>query len=302
MLSSIFHRMAASPAMGRWMTTNATARRFAARFVAGESLDDAVTAARKLNVAQRMVSLDYLGESVSSEAEARAAAATALGIFDRIAAENLDANVSIKLTQMGLDISESLCEELVWSIVERAAGYRNFVRIDMEGSAYTERTVAICKRLRARSPSVGVVLQSYLRRTEQDARDLVAMGCRIRLCKGAYREPADVAYPEKSDVDANYIRVMQLLQLSGIYHGIATHDPRMIAATQEFVAQHDINRDHFEFQMLYGIRTDLQERLIREGFRVRVYVPFGKDWFPYFMRRLAERPANVIFFLRHTFR
>jgi proline dehydrogenase len=288
--------------MGRWVTTNAAARRFAARFVAGESLDDAVAAARHLNEAQRMVSLDYLGESVSSEAEARAAAATALGIFDRIAAENLDANVSIKLTQMGLDISESLCEELVWSIVERAAGYRNFVRIDMEGSAYTERTVAICKRLRARSPSVGVVLQSYLRRTEQDARDLVAMGCRIRLCKGAYREPADVAYPQKSDVDANYIRVMQLLLLSGIYHGIATHDPRMIAATQEFVAQHDIHREHFEFQMLYGIRTDLQERLIREGFRVRVYVPFGKDWFPYFMRRLAERPANVIFFLRHMFR
>ena len=302
MPSSVFHRMAASPAMGRWVTTNSTARRFATRFVAGESLDDAVTAARSLNAAQRMVSLDYLGESVSSEAEARAAAAIALGIFDRIAAENLDANVSIKLTQMGLDISESLCEELVWSIVERAAGYRNFVRIDMEGSAYTERTIEICKRLRARSPSVGVVLQSYLRRTEQDARDLVAMGCRIRLCKGAYREPAEVAYPEKKDVDANYVRVMKLLLLSGIYHGIATHDPRMIAATQEFVARHDIHRDHFEFQMLYGIRTDLQERLIREGFRLRVYVPFGKDWFPYFMRRLAERPANVIFFLRHMFR
>jgi proline dehydrogenase len=302
MLSSIFHRMAASRAMGRWVTTNAAARSFAARFVAGESLDDAVAAARRLNEAQRMVSLDYLGESVSSETEARAAAATALGIFDRIAAESLNANVSIKLTQMGLDLSESLCEELVWSIVERAAGYRNFVRIDMEGSAYTERTVAMCKRLRVRSPSVGVVLQSYLRRTEQDARDLVAMGCRIRLCKGAYREPAQVAYPEKRDVDANYVRVMQLLLLSGIYHGIATHDPRMIAATQEFVAQHNISRDHFEFQMLYGIRTDLQERLIREGFRVRVYVPFGKDWFPYFMRRLAERPANVIFFLRHMFR
>jgi proline dehydrogenase len=288
--------------MGRWVTTNAAARRFAARFVAGESLDDAVAAARRLNEAHRMVSLDYLGESVSSEAEARAAAATALGIFDRIAAENLDANVSIKLTQMGLDISESLCEELVWSIVERAAGYRNFVRIDMEGSAYTQRTVAICKRLRARSPSVGVVLQSYLRRTEQDARDLVAMGCRIRLCKGAYQEPPDVAYPEKKDVDANYVRLMQLLLPSGIYHGIATHDPNMIAAAQEFVAQHNISRDHFEFQMLYGIRTDLQEQLVREGFHVRVYVPFGKDWFPYFMRRLAERPANVIFFLRHMFR
>ncbi len=167
---------------------------------------------------------------------------------------------------------------------------------------YTQRTIDVCKRLRARSPAVGVVLQSYLYRTEQDARDLTGIGCRIRICKGAYKEPPAVAYPAKKDVDANYVRVMQLLLQTGIYHGIATHDPAMIAATKEFVSSRGIGRDHFEFQMLYGIREDLQEQIVRDGYRLRVYVPFGKDWFPYFMRRLAERPANVVFFLRHMIR
>jgi proline dehydrogenase len=294
--------MANSRSLGRWVTTNQTAHGLAARFVAGETLDEAVTAARRLNQTGRMVSLDYLGESVYGEAEARAAADIALGIFDRIAAEKLDANVSIKLTQLGLDISEALCEELVSRIVERAEGYRNFVRIDMEGSAYTQRTIDICRRMRARSPAVGIVLQSCLYRTEQDVRDMLAIGCRIRLCKGAYKEPASVAYPQKADVDENYQRLTRLLLQSGIYHGIATHDPRMIATARAFARHHNIGGDHFEFQMLYGIRADLQERLVSDGYRLRVYVPFGKDWFAYFMRRLAERPANLMFLLRHVVR
>jgi proline dehydrogenase len=302
MLRTALLRIADSHRLARWLTTNKTASGQAQRFVAGESLGNAIAAARRLNEQGRMVSLDHLGESVRTEGEARAAAETALGMFDRIASEKLDANVSIKLTQMGLDLDESLCEELAWKIVERAQKYRNFVRIDMEGSAYTQRTVDIAKRLRTRSPAVGAVLQSYLYRTEQDARDLVAVGCRIRLCKGAYKEPEDVAFPRKADVDENFCRVTKLLLQSGIYHGIATHDPAMIAATKSFAAHNNIGRDHFEFQMLYGIRTDLQERLVRDGYRLRVYVPFGKEWFPYFMRRLAERPANLVFLLRHMVR
>jgi proline dehydrogenase len=265
-------------------------------------MDEAVAAARKLNESGRMVSLDYLGESVHSEAEARTAADIALAMFDRIAAEKLDANVSIKLTQLGLDVSETLCEELVGRIVDAAQNYRNFVRIDMEGSAYTQRTVDVCRRLRARSPALGIVLQSCLYRTEQDVRDMLAIGCRVRLCKGAYKEPATVAYPQKADVDENYQRLTRVLLQSGIYHGIATHDPRMLATARAFARHHEIGGDHFEFQMLYGIRTDLQERLVKDGYRLRVYVPFGKDWFAYFMRRLAERPANLMFLLRHVVR
>jgi proline dehydrogenase len=302
MLRAVLLGMARSRRLGRWVTTNQTTCGLAARFVAGETMDDAVAAARKLNESGRMVSLDYLGESVHSEAEARAAADIALGMFDRIAAEKLDANISIKLTQLGLDISETLCEELVGRIVEAAQNYRNFVRIDMEGSAYTQRTVDVCRRLRARSPAVGIVLQSCLYRTEQDVRDMLAIGCRIRLCKGAYKEPASVAYPQKADVDENYQRLTRVMLQSGIYHGIATHDPRMLATARAFARHHEIGGDHFEFQMLYGIRTDLQERLVKDGYRLRVYVPFGKDWFAYFMRRLAERPANLMFLLRHVVR
>ena len=274
----------------------------ARRFVPGESLDDAVAAVRELNARGYPCSLDCLGESVTSEAEARRAAETYLSIFDRIAAEHLDCNVSLKLTQLGLDVSESLCENLFATIVDRAARQKNFVRIDMESSAYTRRTIDICKRARATSDAVGTVLQSYLFRTEQDAKDLIAACCRIRLVKGAYKEPPEVAYPQKSDVDANYVKVMKILLPSGIYHGIATHDPKMLDATKKFAAENKIRNDQFEFQMLYGIRTDLQDQLRREGYRLRVYVPYGSDWFPYFMRRLAERPANLKFFLANLFR
>jgi len=284
------------------VTSNDVSRRMARRFVAGEELDEAIAAARACNRAGMMASLDYLGENVASEADARRTRDAYLGIFDRIAEEKLDANVSLKLTQLGLDLGEESCQGLVETIVERAAGYGNFVRIDMEGAAYTQRTIELAKRVRAKNPAVGVVVQSYLYRSEQDLRELIGIGCRMRLCKGAYKEPPEIAFQQKADVDANYIRLMQLLLSSGIYNGIATHDPRMIAATLDFVAEHRIAKDKFEFQMLYGIRTDLQQKLVRDAYRMRIYIPFGRDWFPYFMRRLAERPANLVFFIRNLFR
>jgi len=302
MLRSILLELSRSPRMARFVMHNGTSRRMARRFVPGELLDDAVAAVRELNTRGFPCSIDCLGESVTSENEARRAAETYLGIFGHIAAEHLDCNVSLKLTQLGLDISESLCENLLAAILDRATQFRNFVRIDMEGSAYTQRTIDICKRACAKSDVVGTVLQSYLFRTEQDAKDLIAAGCRIRLVKGAYKEPREIAYPKKSDVDANYVKVMKILLQSGIYHGIATHDPKMLEATKKFAAERGIRNDQFEFQMIYGIRIDLQEQLIREGYRLRVYVPYGSDWFPYFMRRLAERPANLKFFLANLFR
>jgi proline dehydrogenase len=281
------------------MMRNGVSRRVARRFVAGETLDDAIEAAHAVNRAGSSVSLDLLGENVSDEAGARLAADGYLAMFDRIAREKLDANVSLKLTQLGLDLGEPLCQELLEKIVAHAMSQGNFVRVDMEGSAYTQRTVEMTKRVRAKYEGVGTVMQSYLHRAEQDVTDLLAAGCRLRLCKGAYKEPPDIAFLEKKDVDANYVKLMKLILPSGIYHGIATHDPAMIDATKEFVREKKTARDQFEFQMLYGIRTDLQEQLVREGYRLRVYIPFGTDWFPYFMRRLAERPANLMFFLRN---
>jgi proline dehydrogenase len=278
---------------------NTVSRRVAQRFVAGESLDAAIEAARNVNNAMQLASLDLLGENVSDEAGARRAAGNYLSIFKRIEKEKLDANVSLKLTQLGLDLSERLCQELLEEIVAHATAQGNFVRIDMEGSAYTERTVKMTKRVRAKFPGVGTVMQAYLHRAEKDVLDLLAAGCRLRLCKGAYQEPPDIAFPNKADVDANYVKLMKLILPSGIYHGIATHDPAMIDATKRFVLEKNIYREQFEFQMLYGIRTDLQEQLVREGFRLRIYIPYGADWFPYFMRRLAERPANLMFFLRN---
>jgi proline dehydrogenase len=278
---------------------NSLSRRVARRFVAGETLDDAVEVARNVNSAMQLASLDLLGENVSDEAGARQAAENYLAIFERIEREKLDSNVSLKLTQLGIDLNESLCQELLEKIVAQAATRGNFVRIDMEGSPYTERTVEMAKRVRAKYAAVGTVMQAYLYRTEKDVLDLIAAGCRLRLCKGAYKESPDIAFAKKSDVDANYVKLMKLLLPSGIYHGIATHDPAMIDATKEFAREKNIGREQFEFQMLYGIRTDLQKQLVRDGFRLRIYIPYGTDWFPYFMRRLAERPANLTFFLRN---
>ena len=272
------------------------------RFVPGETLDEAIAAARQCNNLGMFASLDYLGENVSTQEDAQRARDAYLEIFDRIAHERLHANVSCKLTQLGLDLSPEFCESLVVSIVQRAADYDNFLRVDMEGSVYTQRTVELVKRVRSQNPAIGTVIQSYLYRSEADITDLLAYGCRIRLCKGAYKEPADVAFPKKKDVDANYVRLMQMLLASGFYHAIATHDPAMIAATIRFAAAKQITKDDFEFQMLYGVRTDLQRRLVKDGYRLRIYIPYGRDWFPYFMRRLAERPANVAFFARNLLR
>jgi proline dehydrogenase len=298
-MRSFLLRVSENKRLAPLIMNNALSRRVARRFVAGETLDDAIEAGRKVNHAKRSASLDLLGENVSDEAGARRAAEDYLAIFDRIAREKLDSNVSLKLTQLGLDLGEPLCQELLEGIVTHAAELGNFVRIDMEGSVYTQRTVEITRRVRAKYLNVGTVIQAYLYRAEQDVKDLISVGCRMRLCKGAYKEPPDIAFPEKADVDANYVKLMKLLLSSGIYHGIATHDPAMIEAAKKLVRERNMGREQFEFQMLYGIRTDLQEQLVREGYRLRVYIPFGTDWFPYFMRRLAERPANLVFFFRN---
>jgi proline dehydrogenase len=302
MLRASLLKLSESHRFAHWVTSNGTTRRMARRFVAGETLDDAVLAARACNSLGMYASLDYLGENVATVDDAQRARDAYLQIFDRIADERLHANVSCKLTQLGLDLNTDFCEGLVHSIVERASANENFLRVDMEGSNYTQRTIEIVRRVRSRNPALGAVIQSYLYRSEGDVQNLLGVGCRIRLCKGAYKESMEVAFKSKADVDGNYIRLMQMLLASGFYHAIATHDPRMIAETIRFAAARGVSKDDFEFQMLYGVRTDLQRRLVKDGYRLRIYIPFGRDWFPYFMRRLAERPANVGFFLRHALR
>ncbi len=276
-------------------------KRLTTRFIAGETIDEAVAAIRDLNAHGCTASFDHLNESVASIAETEAEVREYLDVLARIDETGIDSNVSIKLTQFGLEIDPDLAYRNARRIVEDAARRGNFVRVDMEGSNVTQATIDVFKRLRAEFGlnDVGIVIQSYLYRTMDDARDLLKIPARIRLCKGAYNEPPEVAYPAKKDVDDNYVRVMQLLLASGVYHGIATHDPKMIDATIEFAQHEGIGKEAFEFQMLYGIRRDLQTQLARDGYRVRVYVPYGKHWYPYFMRRLAERPANIWFVLRN---
>jgi proline dehydrogenase len=276
---------------------NRFAKRMASRFVAGETVEEAMVAVRALNARGITASLDLLGESVHREAEARATAREYITLLDRIQSEKLDANVSLKLTAMGMDVSEELCIANMQMVLERARDYESFVRLDMESSAYTDRTLHMFEhRLYPSYPkNVGIVLQSYLRRTAADVDKANRMGCRVRICKGAYQEPASVAFPVKRDVDENYIRCMHSLMSDGNYPGLATHDERIISEAKRYAKDKNISTDRFEFQMLYGVRRDLQERLVREGYRMRVYVPFGTQWYPYLMRRLAERPANVAF-------
>lgn len=270
----------------------------ARRFVAGESLEDAVRAVRSINEAGMHASLDYLGESVSRRTEARAAAEVYVELIDRIAREGLDANVSLKLTQMGQDIDEAFLRENLERVLEAARNADLFVRFDMESSDYTERTLDFFETLwHEGHRNVGVVIQSYLYRSEADVRRLNELGARVRLCKGAYKEPESVAFPHKRDVDANFIRLMKLLLSGGTYPGIATHDEAMIRATTDYARQQGIAPSAFEFQMLYGVRRDLQQKIVEEGWNLRVYVPFGEAWYPYYMRRLAERPANLLFIL-----
>ncbi len=269
------------------------------RFIAGENIDDAIEAILELNRAGVTATFDHLGESTTSRAEAEADVREYLRVLDRIDATGADSNVSVKLTQLGLDIDEDYCLQNTRRIVEAAKRLDNFVRIDMEDSSKTDATLSIFKRLYNEYRNVGIVLQAYLYRTEKDVDDVLAMGARIRLCKGAYKEPETVAFPEKSEVDANFVKLMKKLLTSGVYHGIATHDERMIRATREFATTEGVSTDAFEFQMLYGVRRDLMLKLAREGYRVRTYVPYGEYWYPYFMRRLAERPANVWFVLKN---
>lgn len=279
-------------------------RKLTTRFVAGENIDEAIAAIRELNAEGCSASFDHLNESVSSPSEAEAEVKEYLTILDRIDATQINSNVSIKLTQFGLELDPELAYQNARRVVQDAARRGNFVRVDMEASAYTQATLDVFKRLRAEFElnDVGIVLQSYLRRTYADAQEMLKLPARIRICKGAYKEPPEVAFPDKKDVDENYVRVMQLLLSSGTYHGIATHDPKMIDATVDYAQKQGIGKEAFEFQMLYGIRRDLQRQLAKDGYNMRIYVPYGKHWYPYFMRRLAERPANIWFVLKNYFK
>jgi proline dehydrogenase len=284
------------------METSAAARRLAARFVAGDTLADALEAGRRINREGISLTLDHLGENVTSLAEAEASANVYLRTLDELSNHGIDGNVSLKLTQFGIDISEQACRSNVEQVVRRAKELGSFVRVDMESGAYTERTLRLVTELHAQHGAVGTVIQAYLHRSEKDVEMLCRRGIRVRLCKGAYLEPPEVAFQAKADVDRNFLSLMRILLVAGTYPAIATHDEKMIAEAENFVAAHKISRESFEFQMLYGIRRDLQRRLVSEGYRLRLYVPFGKAWYPYFMRRLAERPANVVFLARNFFR
>jgi proline dehydrogenase len=286
----------------KWMETSPLARRFSARFVAGSNLDQAVTVCRELNAEAISVTLDVLGESITSLAEAGGARDAYLRTLSAIHENRIQGNVSLKLSQFGIALSADDCRANVGQLVERAVALNGFVRVDMESSEYVDRTLDLVCGLHAKYRAVGTVIQAYLYRSKKDIEMLNERGIRVRLCKGAYLEPASVAFPQKAQVDANYIELMQLLLDKGTYPAIATHDEKMIAATKAHAASRNISRDAFEFQMLYGIRRDLQRQLAKEGFRVRVYVPFGEAWYPYYMRRLAERPANVLFILRNMWK
>jgi len=304
MLRSFLLFLSRQPGIFRFVRHNGLAKRFASRFVAGETIATACDAVAELNAKGITATLDLLGESVTNEAEARETGAQYLALLDEIARRKLDANVSVKLTALGQDIRDDLCETVTMEILAKAKALDSFVRLDMEGSPYTQRTLDFfADRLYPTYPGqVGIVLQSALRRTLGDIDWAIAKGCRVRLCKGAYLEPATVAFPAKTDVDATYVEGMRRLLAKGHYPGIATHDERIIAEVQRYARAEGIGPERFEFQMLYGVRRDLQERLVREGWRVRVYVPFGTQWYPYLMRRLAERPANIAFILGNVLR
>jgi proline dehydrogenase len=306
-LRALFIRLSESRSLRRIAEHSSLGQKFSSRFVAGMYEEDALRVAQTLNQAGLLVTVDNLGENVTNAEEARASAQLYHNLLDEIAARKLKANISLKLTHMGLDVDENLAHEVVSSLVAKAAfmNPRGFVRVDMEGSPYTQRTLDFVHglyRVPGNQGAVGTVIQSYLYRSEADVQKLLDAGIRIRLCKGAYKEPAEVAFQKKSDVDANYVKLMKILMKSGIFHGLATHDENIINQAKEFAVREKIPRDAFEFQMLHGIRRDLQESLVRDGWGVRVYLPFGTEWYPYFMRRLAERPANVFFIAKNVFR
>jgi proline dehydrogenase len=295
----------------RWLRGVAERSRFgqrtSARFVAGTEVADAIRAAAAVNQFGAGVSIDNLGENVTNAEEARASAQLYHSLLDEIAKDKLNANISLKLTHMGLDVDEHMAYEIVRGLVAKAASMspKNFVRVDMEGSPYTQRTLDFVHELHrvpGNEGSVGAVIQSYMRRAEADVEKLLSERIRIRLCKGAYKEPEDIAFQKKSEVDASYVRLMKVIMKSGVYHGLATHDEAIIKEAKAFATRENISRNSFEFQMLHGIRRDLQQGLVKEGWGVRVYIPFGTEWYPYFMRRLAERPANVLFIVKNLLR
>jgi proline dehydrogenase len=302
MLKDTFLYLAHNQQAQNFAVQNGAARSIARRFVAGEALNEAVEATRLLNRRGIQTALDHLGENVNDEKKARTAAKAYIAAIDLVKQTGIDANISVKLSALGLDISQELCEENLHTILERANGYPIFVCIDMEGSDYTEKTIDITQRVHQQFEHVGTVIQSYLYRSKKDVEQLIASGVRVRLVKGAYKEPHPIAYQSKGDVDYNYMLLMKMLLARGNFPAIASHDQAIIDAARRFVRDYGIGKDTFEFQMLYGIRRDLQEKLVKEGYKVRVYVPYGAQWYPYFMRRLAERPANLIFVLSNAFR
>jgi proline dehydrogenase len=305
LLRSTFIGLSQNSRLRHFAEQSSFGRRMSSRFVAGFRIEDALSAAAALGSQGQAVTLDSLGENVSTPEEARRSAQVYHWLLDAIAQSKLDANVSLKLTQMGMDLGAGLACEIVSSLVDHAAQSGSFVRVDMEGTAYTQATIDLVRKLHSKPGNqghVGIVIQAYLRRSADDIDTLLGERIRIRLCKGAYQEPPELAFADKKDVDRNFVALTRTLLKSGVFHGIATHDPAMIAATKSFVRSEHIDPASFEFQMLYGIRRDLQRSLVSEGYKVRVYVPFGEEWYPYFMRRLAERPANVLFLAKNFFR
>lgn len=307
MLRALFISLSESRGLRGAAEKSSIGQRFSSRFVAGTHVEDALRAARAVNEAGPSVSIDNLGENVTNADEARTSAELYHQLLDQIGTQKLNANISLKLTHMGLDVNEKLARDIVVGLVARAAAMKpaNFVRVDMEGSPYTQRTLDFVHelhRLPGNQGRVGAVVQSYMRRSESDVEKLLAEGIRIRLCKGAYKEPEELAYQKKSEVDDNYVRLMQTLMMSKVYHGLATHDEKIINRAKAFAFRNSIPRDAFEFQMLYGIRRDLQQSLVKDGWKMRVYIPFGTEWYPYLMRRLAERPANALFIAKNLLR
>jgi proline dehydrogenase len=280
-----------------WVT-----RRVVSRFVSGEELENGLNAVKKVNSEGAVATLDHLGEEVSEASEAIAAAEVYLNALDRIKEWEVDTNVSAKPTQLGLKISKELCGRNFARMIERAKEHNNFVRMDMEGSDCTADTLEVFYRLRKRYDNVGIVIQSYLYRSEQDVDDILRLGGRIRLCKGAYKEPKEIAFPKIEQVNESFLKLTEKMLKSGIYHGIATHDEKLIERTKQFAEKNNIPKASFEFQLLYGIRSELARQLIQDGYNVRIYIPFGRQWYPYFMRRLAERPANLFFFMKNFIR
>ena len=305
MLRTTFIKLSESQSLRHFAENSALGTRFSSRFVAGTQLSDAVRATEQVNKWGASVSIDNLGENVTNTDEAKLSADLYHRMLDEIASRKLNANISLKLTHMGLDVDESLAFQIVTDLVAHAVEINSFVRIDMEGSPYTQRTLDFVRglhRLPGHAGKVGTVIQSYLYRSEDDVKLLLSEGIRIRLCKGAYKESPEIAFPKKEDVDANYVKLAKMLVTSGIYHGLATHDEQIIDKMKQFAKEQNLPATAYEFQMLHGIRRDLQEKLVREGYGMRVYIPFGSEWYPYFMRRLAERPANVLFIAKNMFR